>query len=144
MTRRTTILKTTQAGDEHTVTTTKTSRSAGKPDSHRREPCSQCPWRVDATGVFPAEAFRITAKTAYDVATTQFACHESGTEKPATCAGFLLRNSANNLASRLSGIDHRTLSDGGHELYDSYRSMAIANGVEPSDPVLHECRADNE
>lgn len=29
----------------------------------------KCPWRVDATGEFPADAFRHSAETAYDMAT---------------------------------------------------------------------------
>lgn len=30
---------------------------------------------------------------------------------------------------------------GGHELHASYRAMAIANGVSPSDPILAPCRS---
>ena len=32
------------------------------------------------------------------------------------------------------------VDDGGHELHESYRAMAIANGVSPDDPVLAQCR----
>ena len=32
------------------------------------------------------------------------------------------------------------LVDGGHELHENYRAMAIANGVAPDDPVLGACR----
>lgn len=114
-------------------------------NTYRRKPCATCPWRVDApVGRFPAQAFRESASTAYDAAFNTFACHESGTEKPATCAGFLLRNSANNIGVRLAHIDPRTITAGNVELYESYRAMAVANGVDPADPVLARCRADDE
>ncbi len=112
--------------------------------SYRREPCPGCPWRVDQTGVFPAGAFKHSAPTSYDMAQSVFACHESGAKKPATCAGFLMRGAAHNLAVRLgysSGrYDFDAISDGGHELHASYRAMAEANGVDPDDPVLAPCR----
>lgn len=114
---------------------------AGK-KSYRREPCSNCPWRVDAVGEFPAEAFRHSANTAYDMATEQFACHQSGSARPATCAGFLLSGADHNLAVRLQRIQGKCLDvvDGGHQLHPSYRAMAIANGVPCDDPVLKPCR----
>jgi len=31
------------------------------------------------------------------------------------------------------------LNDGGHDLFSSYREMAIANGVSPDDPALNDC-----
>ena len=112
--------------------------------SYRREPCAQCPWRRDVpTGAFPAEAFRISANTAYDMSTHQFACHMSGADKPATCAGFLLRGAAHNLSVRLALSDGRIDPAQLREtspLYDSYREMAEANGVAPDDPALAKCR----
>jgi hypothetical protein len=110
--------------------------------SHQEQPCSQCPWRRDApTGVFPPEVFRHSARTAYDLATSKFACHMAGRDKPRTCAGFLLRGASDNLAVRMSVADysgvHTTV-----ELYDGYRAMAIANGVDPDDPALRPCRGD--
>jgi hypothetical protein len=111
---------------------------------YRREPCGGCPWRVDQTGAFPAEAFRISAPTAYDMADSKFACHEAGAGSPTTCAGFLLRGADHNMAVRLAvaqrRIDLAQVSDGGHELHDSYRAMAEANGVDPDDHALRECR----
>ena len=68
---------------------------------YRRTPCDGCPWIVANTGDFPAEAFRHSAGTAFDASMHSFACHESGRKAPATCAGFLLRNSAHNLAVRI-------------------------------------------
>ncbi|AVK09334.1 DUF6283 family protein [Pseudomonas aeruginosa] len=32
------------------------------------------------------------------------------------------------------------VSDGGVDLFDSYAEMAIANGVDPEDPILKPCR----
>lgn len=131
-----------QADDNHAVIT----RSGGK-GTHRRSPCATCPWRVDATGEFPAEAFRISAHTAYDAAMETFGCHEtSRTPNPVTCAGFLLRNAENNLGARLAQahgkIDMSVVHDGGHALYNSYREMAVANGVHPDDPALEKCQDD--
>lgn len=115
----------------------------GGKGAYRRKPCSQCPWRKDATGVFPAEAFRHSAETAYDMSSHTFGCHESGTGKPQTCAGFLLRGAAHNLSARMryiQGTYKGDVHDGGHALHENYRAMAIANGVDPGDPVLSPCR----
>ena len=109
---------------------------------YRQSPCSNCPWRTDAVGEFPADAFRQSAHTAYDMAEAKFACHQSGTEKPATCAGFLLCGADHNLAVRLMRMQGKCLEvqDGGLELHTSYRAMAVANGVSPDDPALKYCR----
>lgn len=72
-----------------------------------------------------------------------FACHESGVDGGHTCAGFLLRGAEHNLSVRLghmSGRYAQDVTDGGHELYESYRTMAIANGVDPDSPALKACR----
>lgn len=138
MPKQTRVVRTRPADDNHQVVTVE-GGSAG----YCRKPCADCPWRVDATGAFPAEAFRLSAPTAYDMAENVFACHQSGTERPRTCAGFLLRGSAHNLSVRLSrmhGRIHDDVSDGGHALHDGYREMAIANGVDPNDPALAPCR----
>ena len=116
----------------------------GGPGGYRRQPCPQCPWRRDAPiGAFPAEAYRLSAETAYDLSTHQFACHMSGSEKPATCAGYLLRGSAHNMATRLA-LSRGAINPGevssDVDLYDSYREMAEANGVDPDDPTLAPCR----
>ncbi|MFY2597283.1 DUF6283 family protein [Achromobacter xylosoxidans] len=126
------------AGPEHQVVTV-----VGGKGSYRRQPCPKCPWRTDAVGEFPAESFRHSANTAYDMSQHVFSCHDSGTKKPATCAGFLLRGADNNLAVRLAYMSGRLegdVTDGGCELHDSYRDMAVANGVDPEDPVLKTCR----
>jgi hypothetical protein len=107
-----------------------------------RSPCAQCPWRVDNTGNFPPEAFRHSAITAYDLATEMFACHMKGAVDPGVCAGFLLNGAEHNLAVRMKRRKHELIDveDGGHELHESYREMAIANGVDPDDEALRACR----
>jgi Family of unknown function (DUF6283) len=128
------------AGEDHQVVTV----FSEKPNGYRRRPCSTCPWRVDAIGEFPAEAFRHSANTAYDMAVHEFGCHQSGRGKPVTCAGFLLRGARHNLTTRLKlaerKIDPTSVSDAGLELFENYREMAKANGVPPDDPVLAKCR----
>lgn len=126
------------AGADHQVVT-----MAGEGGSYRRRPCSDCPWRVDATGEFPAEAFRHSARTAYDLSQHVFSCHQSGAEKPAVCAGFLLRGAQHNIAVRMGHLTGRFAGDigcAGVALHESYRAMAIANGVAPDDPRLASCR----
>lgn len=132
------ITRTRAAGPDHQVVTVE-----GGKATYRREPCPKCPWRVDATGEFPAEAFRHSAETAYDMATHTFACHESGASRPALCAGFLLRGADHNLTVRLKLIQGERfddVQDGGIELHANYRAMAVANGVAPDDSVLAACR----
>lgn len=132
------ILEVRPAGDDHQVVTVGADTGA-----YRRQPCGGCPWRVDQTGEFPAQAFRHSASTAYDMAQNRFSCHESGVKRPATCAGFLLRGADHNLAVRLDYIRGHIaddVNDGGHDLHESYRAMAEANGVAPDDPTLKACR----
>jgi hypothetical protein len=111
---------------------------------YRRQPCGGCPWRVDQTGEFPAEAFAVSAPTAYDMADRMFGCHESGADRPKTCAGFLLRGAIHNKAVRIAvaagRLDMDTVTDGGHVLHADYRAMAVANGVVPDDPRIARCR----
>ncbi len=67
----------------------------------------------------------------------------SGSEKPATCAGFLLRGATHNIGFRLAvatgKIDPNELRET-VPLYRSYRAMAEANGVQPNDHTLERCR----
>jgi hypothetical protein len=142
--RKAKVVNTRSAGDDcavHAVV-------GGDGTRYQRQPCAQCPWRVDQTGAFPAQAFEHSAPTSYDAAMESFSCHMAGLVEPSTCAGFLLRNSANNIVVRLAladgRIDMAQVSDGGHELYGSYREMAEANGVDTDSPVLARCRADDE
>lgn len=125
------------AGPDHQVVTVEGGKSG-----YRKKPCPSCPWRVDAVGEFPAEAFRHSAETAYDMSLHVFSCHTSGVAKPATCAGFLLRGADNNLnvrMGRMTGRYNDDVTDGGVALHDNYRAMAVANGVPKSDPALTAC-----
>lgn len=138
MTTKAMIVRCRPAGPDHQVVTIE-----GGPYGYRRRPCSDCPWRKDTVGLFPADAFRHSASTAYDMANNVFSCHQSGTKRPATCAGFLLRGAQHNLSVRvgyIAGRFKRDVTDGGHVLHASYREMAIANGVPADDPVLQPCR----
>lgn len=122
-------------------------KSAGK-GAYRKKVCPTCPWRLDAeVGRFPADAFRDSASTAKDGAMNTFACHESGVEAVQTCAGFLRANSAHNVGVRIAiacgSFDPGKLVED-VPLYDSYRDMAIANGVPADDPAIAECRGDDE
>lgn len=116
----------------------------GSHGSYRKTPCHGCPWAKANDGSFPAEAFSHSANTAYDMAEKRFGCHESGTRRPATCAGFLLRGADHNLAVRLDilrgRIDLSKVREGGRELHESYAAMAIANGVHEDAPELQPCR----
>lgn len=111
---------------------------------HMKSPCANCPWRLDAEpGEFSAERFANLAASAYDLSSTLFACHKTPEGREATCAGFLLRGADHNLAVRFAVIQHRynpadVSSD--VELYEDYRSMAEANGVDEDDPALRPCR----
>lgn len=137
-----TITKTTRADDNHQVLTVE----GGQDRKYMKKPCRDCPWRKDAVGVFPAEAFRISAHTSYDMNTHSFACHSSGADKPKTCAGFLLKGATHNLGVRLrihlGDYDLSQITDGGHALFDNYKDMAVANGVSPDDERLILSRTD--
>lgn len=150
MARKVKRIGTFDCGDgEHQVVTTETERVEGQGIWHCRKPCEQCPWRKDVpTGVFPVSAYQHSARTAYDMSINTFACHMRTPDKPATCAGFLMRGADHNLGVRLAILDKRydprTVSDGGYPLYRSYREMAIANGVDEYDPDLVPCRGVDE
>ncbi|MBD5034962.1 DUF6283 family protein [Xanthomonas citri pv. citri] len=129
------------AGGEHQVVTV-----SSDPSQRRQpcaKPCSDCPWRIDAISKFPAEAFVHSARTAYDMAETTFACHQAGASQPRMCAGFLLRGAEHNLTVRLAKMRGEMVSApsaGGHALHVSYAAMAIANGVPEYHPALAPCR----
>ncbi len=109
--------------------------------AYQATPCTRCPWLRDSpTGAFPPEVFQHSAHTTYDLATHKFGCHASPRDEPKTCAGFLLRGSAHNLAVRVYGPEVPTAVSTDRPLYDNYREMAIANGVAPDDPALTPCR----
>lgn len=129
-----------KAGAKHEVVTID-----GKGGGYRKTPCDECPWRRDVpTGVFPPEAFRISAGTSYDMARSNFSCHMKGAKRPAICAGFLCRGANHNMSVRMAvmagSVNTDLVSDGGFPLYSSYRKMAEANGVPHDDPALERCR----
>ncbi len=132
------VKKVRRAGPDHQVVTV-----IGGKFTCRPEPCGGCPWKVKNAGNFPAEAFKHSASTSYDMALSMFSCHESGSGKPATCAGFVMNGAANNLAVRMKyangELAPEDVTDGGEELFESYREMAVANGVDPNDPTLVKC-----
>jgi hypothetical protein len=127
------------AGDEHQVVS-----MVSHDKRYRRKPCEGCPWVIENTGDFPAEAFEHSAETSVDMSEHVFACHESGSERSSTCAGFLLRGADNNMAIRLrlsrGEIDYSLIHEDERELFDNYRAMAVANGVDPNSPALKDVR----
>lgn len=136
------------ADENHAVHTVEGGR-----ELYRREPCETCPWRKDAVGEFPAEAFRLAACTGTDAANAlamtdldgalrSFACHSSGTRKPAICAGYVLHGDASlgwRIAYSRKRFDPEECSSD-VELFDSYYEMAVANGVPQDDPAIALCR----
>jgi hypothetical protein len=132
------------AGRDHAVHTVE-----GGNGAYRRSPCSDCPWRTDAAGVFPAEAFRHSANTGVDGAYFSpdamhtFACHQSGKDRPATCAGYILRSDDAigwRIAVAVGKFDPAKVSDDGIDLHDCYFDMAVANGVPEDDPAIQACK----
>ena len=131
------------AGPDHQVLTVEGGSNKG-----RRTPCPDCPWRKDAVGVFPASAFIHSASTGYDVPEllmsgnkpSTFGCHQSGSKKPQTCAGFLLSECADHsLALRLQPEPPGAVEANGLELFPDYYEMAVANGVPSDHPAIKPC-----
>jgi hypothetical protein len=147
MSRPAKVLATRLAGTDHAVHTIE----GGGQDIYRRTPCATCPWRLDAVGEFPAEAFRHSANTGMrgvddDAALAEamhtFACHDSGAAKPAICAGYILRGEEAigwRIAVSLGKFDPAQVRTD-VALFDSYYDMAVANGVPPDDPALKGCK----
>lgn len=111
---------------------------------HAHAPCAECPWRRDVpVGKFPPERYEALASTAYDLAGTVFACHMSPDKAEFACAGFILQSSAHNLAVRMS---RQTFEDvrSTAPLFDTFREMAVANGVDEHHPNLRYCRDDGQ
>ncbi|MEU6932824.1 DUF6283 family protein [Streptomyces sp. NPDC046374] len=139
-----------EADENHRVLEIHT--TGGRP-SFRVKPCEDegpdkpaCPWRRDARiGEYPAQAYRQSARTAYDMAEHVFGCHQHSAVDgpPMWCAGFLLRGAGDNMRVRMQArqLDFSVVHSD-VELYDSYREMAEANGVAPDDPALAPCRGE--
>lgn len=110
---------------------------------HAKIPCVECPWRTDVpVGKFPPERYIALAPTAYDLAGTVFACHMSKDGGEFACAGFILQSSAHNLMCRFARMRFDVRSP--YPLFDNYRELAIANGVEEDEPALRNCRDDGQ
>lgn len=132
------VLQTRPAGPDHQVVTVQSSNNR-----YRRTPCPGCPWRVENDGSFPPEAFKHSANTAYDMSQHVFACHESGVNAGHACAGFLLRGADHNMSVRvgyMTGKYKNDVIEGDAILHESYKEMAVANGVHPNHPALAPCR----
>jgi hypothetical protein len=144
MEKKTRLIGAKRAGQNHQVMLVESNSRA-----YRRAPCDTCPWRKDAAGEFPAEAFRLSASTGTDGAffspsvLRSFACHSSGIKTPATCAGYILRGYEAigwRIALITGMFDPAKVSSQGLDLFGSYFEMAVANGVSPDDPVLAGCK----
>lgn len=106
---------------------------------HCKRTCAECPWRRDVKpGRFPPERFRQLAGTAYDMAVRVFACHKSPEGKEFACAGAIKRT-GHSLTLRMAKIDPDEIRADG-PLFEDFREMAVANGVDPGDPALAHCR----
>lgn len=105
----------------------------------RAYPCSECPWRADAEpGRFPPERYEALRETSNQTfGAPMFGCHkgEPGTNADLACAGWLAVAGYENLAVRMALLSGRlpreALEPGENwpELYESYESMAEANGA---------------
>lgn len=112
--------------------------------NHAVKPCAECPWRRDVpVGKFPPERFEVLASTAYDLSGTVFACHMSKEGGEFACAGFILQSSAHNMACRLARMPFDDVRSE-YPLFETYREMAIANGVDADSPLLNACRDDGQ
>ena len=110
----------------------------------RKRPCADCPWRRDAPpGHFTPDAFERLADSSHDMSLKLFQCHDTTDDVPLVCAGFLERGADHNLMVRPAysrGDLEPQDRSGGYDLYEGFREMAVANGVDPDHPVLGPCR----
>ena len=115
---------------------------------YQRTPCAECPWRTDvAPGRFTPERYVELAKTAYDAAWVQFACHKSPEGQEFGCAGWVLMSAMHNIGARFSMSEGRLNPaeiSSPYPLYPTYRALAIANGVPADHPALVPCRDDGQ
>jgi len=105
-----------------------------QPGFKQTRTCDECPWRKDVPpGRFPKERFialRVSVKQGFF---PLFACHKSPEEAPCACAGYLMVEGENNFFVRLAVIEGRfdpKKLEVTAPLYESYREMALANGVD--------------
>lgn len=106
-------------------------------------PCRECPWRTDGEpGRFPAERYEQLTCTSgrpgaeAGLSAPLFACHKTQEGREQACAGWLATVGREHLGVRLAvatgRLDPAALDPGPGwpVLYDSYESMAAANGHE--------------
>ncbi|MFD0501693.1 DUF6283 family protein [Streptomyces rhizosphaericus] len=139
---RPTIVRVRPADEVWGVVSVDGAEGSDTPDA-KSAPCAgteKCPWRRDAEpGIFPAQAFRLSAHTSYPGSDRVFGCHSSTVEAPAICAGWMLRGAAGSRRVQellASGRLRMPVLPEGVELYDDYAQMAVVNGVDPDDPAL--------
>lgn len=99
----------------------------------RSETCTECPWRRDvAVGHFPPERYVSLRRTCEQGFNNVFACHQTAEGHETVCVGYLMVDGLNNFRVRLAVIqgqyDPKMLKATG-PLYESFREMAVANGV---------------
>lgn len=111
---------------------------------HATVPCAECHWRLDVpVGKVPPSRYEVLAATAYDMARPVFACHMSKKDGEFACAGFILQSSAHNLSCRMSRESFGDVRSP-YPLFNTYRELAIANGVNENHPSLRNCRDDGQ
>lgn len=111
---------------------------------HAKMPCVECPWRTDVpVGKFPPERYVALAPTAYDMGGTVFACHMSKDGGEFACAGFILQSSAHNFRCRMARLPFDDVRSP-YPLFNTYRELAIANGVDENHYALRNCRDDGQ
>ncbi len=95
----------------------------------RQEVCKGCPWRKSNCGNFSPEAFEVSKDTCTPGSASLFMCHESGWEKPAICAGFILANGEHRSVKMLTehGVIDYTKMSVPEPMYESYETMLRDN-----------------
>ncbi len=95
----------------------------------RHEVCKGCPWRKSNCGNFSPEAFETSKNTCEPDSVNLFMCHESGWEKPAVCAGFIIANPDHRSIKVLAeaGVIDQTRTHEPEAMYESYEAMLRDN-----------------
>jgi hypothetical protein len=72
-----------------------------------------------------------------------FACHMSKEGGEFACAGFVMQSSVHNFSCRMSRQSFGDVRSP-YPLFETYRELAIANGVPEDHPALRNCRDDGQ
>jgi Family of unknown function (DUF6283) len=111
--------------------------------AHQLVPCENCPYRKDAPRRYwSAQEFKDLLAHEDSTLGSLYACHKEqqlDVKDRGVCAGWLLDQKKRDLPSirlRLllsqdeSAADaYRKVSDGGHEMFSTFKAMCRANGV---------------